>query len=291
MEGIIIGNISNTYKIETIETTYIAHARGKFKNQDIKPLVGDRVEIEVIDEEKNEAIIEEIKTRKNEIKRPKIANIDQIVFIISTKSPKPDLLMLDKQLAYSEKIKIEPIIIVNKCDLKDEYKTIKELYTKVGYKVIVTSAKQNIGIDELKQELQNKTSVFSGNSGVGKSSIINALFDKEKTQEGEISKKNKKGKNTTTDTKLYKLEKDTYIADTPGFSSFEISEIESTELDKCFREFVPEIENCEFIGCTHIKEENCGIKKAIESEKISVERYERYCKIYSELKEKEKYKW
>ena len=255
MEGIIIGNISNTYKIETIETTYIAHARGKFKNQDIKPLVGDRVEIEVIDEEKNEAIIEEIKTRKNEIKRPKIANIDQIVFIISTKNPKPDL------------------------------------YTKVGYKVIVTSAKQNIGIDELKQELQNKTSVFSGNSGVGKSSIINALFDKEKTQEGEISKKNKKGKNTTTDTKLYKLEKDTYIADTPGFSSFEISEIESTELDKCFREFVPEIENCEFIGCTHIKEENCGIKKAIESEKISVERYERYCKIYSELKEKEKYKW
>ena len=291
MEGIIIGNISNTYKIESTETIYVAYARGKFKNRDIKPLVGDRVEIEVTDEEKNEAIIEEIKTRKNEIKRPKIANIDQIVFIISTKNPKPDLLMLDKQLAYSEKIKIEPIIIVNKCDLKDEYKTIKELYTKVGYKVIVTSAKQNIGIDELKQELQNKTSVFSGNSGVGKSSIINALFNTEKTQEGEISCKNKKGKNTTTDIKLYELEKNTYIADTPGFSSFEISEIESTELDKCFREFVPEIENCEFIGCTHIKEENCGIKKAIESEKISIERYERYCKIYSELKEKEKYKW
>lgn len=291
MEGIIIGNISNTYKIETTEKIYVAYARGKFKNRDIKPLVGDRVEIEVTDEEKNEAIIEEIKTRKNEIKRPKIANIDQIVFIISTKNPKPDLLMLDKQLAYSEKIKIEPIIIVNKCDLKDEYKTIKELYTKVGYKVIVTSAKQNIGIDELKQELQNKTSVFSGNSGVGKSSIINALFNTEKTQEGEISCKNKKGKNTTTDIKLYELEKNTYIADTPGFSSFEISEIESTELDKCFREFVPEIENCEFIGCTHIKEENCGIKKAIESEKISIERYERYCKIYSELKEKEKYKW
>lgn len=291
MEGIIIGNISNTYKIETIETTYIAHARGKFKNQDIKPLVGDRVEIEVTNEEKNEAIIEEILPRNNEIKRPKIANIDQIIFIISTKNPKPDLLMLDKQLAYAEKIHVEPIIVVNKCDLKEIYKSIKELYSKVGYKVIVTSAKQNIGINELKQVLRNKISVFSGNSGVGKSSIINALFDKETTQEGEISKKNKKGKNTTTDTKLYELEKDTYIADTPGFSSFEISEIESTELDKCFREFVPEIENCEFIGCTHIKEENCGIKKAIESEKISVERYERYCKIYSELKEKEKYKW
>ena len=291
MEGIIIGNISNTYKIETTEKIYVAYARGKFKNRDIKPLVGDRVEIEVTDEEKNEAIIEEIKTRKNEIKRPQIANIDQIVFIISTKNPKPDLLMLDKQLAYSEKIKIEPIIIVNKCDLKDEYKTIKELYTKVGYKVIVTSAKQNIGIDELKQELQNKTSVFSGNSGVGKSSIINALFNTEKTQEGEISCKNKKGKNTTTDIKLYELEKNTYIADTPGFSSFEISEIESTELDKCFREFVPEIEKCEFVGCTHIKEENCGVKKAMQEGRVSTERYERYCKIYSELKEKEKYKW
>ena len=291
MQGIIIGNVSNTYKIETTEKIYVAYARGKFKNRDIKPLVGDRVEIEVTDEEKNEAIIEEILPRNNEIKRPKIANIDQIVFIISTKNPKPDLLMLDKQLAYAEKIHVEPVIVVNKCDLKEIYKSIKELYSKVGYKVIVTSAKQNIGIDELKQVLQNKISVFSGNSGVGKSSIINALFDKEKTQEGEISKKNKKGKNTTTDTKLYKLEKDTYIADTPGFSSFEISEIESTELDKCFREFVPEIEKCEFVGCTHIKEENCGVKEAMQEGRVSTERYERYCNMYDELKEKEKYKW
>ena len=291
MQGIIIGNVSNTYKIETTEKIYVAYARGKFKNRDIKPLVGDRVEIEVTDEEKNEAIIEEILPRNNEIKRPKIANIDQIIFIISTKNPKPDLLMLDKQLAYAEKIHVEPVIVVNKCDLKEIYESIKELYSKVGYKVIVTSAKQNIGIDELKQVLQNKISVFSGNSGVGKSSIINALFDKEKTQEGEISKKNKKGKNTTTDTKLYKLEKDTYIADTPGFSSFEISEIESTGLDKCFREFVPEIEKCEFVGCTHIKEENCGVKKAMQEGRVSTERYERYCSMYYELKEKEKYKW
>lgn len=291
MQGKIIGNISNVYKIKTESKEYNAYARGKLKNNEITPLVGDNVEIQVTDEEKSEAIIEKVEQRKNEIKRPKISNIDQIIFVISTKHPKPDLLMLDKQLAYAEKLGINAIIIINKIDLQDSYIEIKEEYSKVGYKVIVTSAKQNIGIDELKQELQNKTSVFSGNSGVGKSSIINALFDKEKTQEGEISKKNKKGKNTTTDTKLYKLEKDTYIADTPGFSSFEISEIESTGLDKCFREFVPEIENCEFIGCTHIKEENCGIKKAIESEKISVERYERYCKIYSELKEKEKYKW
>jgi len=291
MQGIIIGNISNTYKIKTETKIYEAFARGKFKNEEITPLVGDKVEIEVTDEEKSIAIIEKVLPRKNEIKRPKMANIDQIIFIVSTKNPKPDLLMLDKQLAYVEKLNIEPIIIINKIDLQDTYKQIQELYSSVGYKTIVTSAKQLLGIDEVIQELKNKISVFSGNSGVGKSSIINAIFGKDKTQEGEISQKNKKGKNTTTDTKLYELEENTYIADTPGFSSFEISEIESTELDKYFREFKQEIENCEFVGCTHIKENMCGIKDAIEAGRISPERYERFCKIYEELKDKEKHRW
>ena len=291
MQGIIIGNISNSYKIKTDVKIYEAYARGKFKNEDITPLVGDKVEIEITDEEKGTAIINKIHPRKNEIKRPKMANIDQIIFIISTKNPKPDLLMLDKQLAYVEKLKIEPIIIINKIDLQDTYKRIQELYSKIGYKTIVTSAKQNIGIQELKQELKNKISVFSGNSGVGKSTTINALFGTNTTQEGEISKKNKKGKNTTTDTKLYELEENTYIGDTPGFSSFEISEIESTELDKYFREFKKQIENCEFVGCTHIKEQECGIKSAIKNGEISQERYERFCKIYEELKDKEKHRW
>jgi len=291
MQGLIIGNISNIYKIKTETKIYEAFARGKFKNDEIKPLVGDIVDVEITDEEKQTAIIEKILPRKNEIKRPKMANIDQIIFIISTKNPKPDLLMLDKQLAYVEKLGIEPIIIINKIDLQDTYKQIQELYQNIGYKTIVTSAKQGIGIDEVIQILQNKISVFSGNSGVGKSSIINALFGVDKTQEGEISLKNKKGRNTTTDTKLYELEKDAYIADTPGFASFEISEIESTELDKYFREFKQEIKNCEFVGCTHIKEEICGIKHAIEDGRISQERYERFCKIYEELKDKEKHKW
>lgn len=291
MQGIIIGNISNTYKIKTESQEYEAYARGKFKNEEITPLVGDKVEIEITDENKKIAVIEKILPRKNEIKRPKMANIDQIIFIISTKNPKPDLLMLDKQLAYVEKLKIEPIILINKIDLQDTYKTIQELYTQISYKVIVTSAKQEIGINEVKQTLKDKISVFSGNSGVGKSSIINAIFGGNKTQEGEISHKNKKGKNTTTDTKLYELDKNTYIADTPGFSSFEISEIETTELEKYFREFVPEIANCEFVGCTHIKEQECGIKKAVQYGKISKERYERFCKIYEELKEREKYRW
>lgn len=291
MQGIIIGNISNIYKVKTEQGIYDSYARGKLKNEEITPVVGDNVEIQITDEEKKTAIIEKIQLRKNYIKRPKMANIDQIIFIISTKNPKPDLLMLDKQLAYVEKLRIEPIIVINKIDLDETYRPIQELYSEIGYKTIVTSAKQLIGIEELKQNLKNKISVFSGNSGVGKSSIINAIFEKDKTQEGEISKKNKKGKNTTTDTKLYELEENTYIADTPGFASFEISEIESTELDQFFREFKKEISNCEFVGCTHIKEQNCGIKKANEEGKISKERYERYCKIYEELKEKEAHRW
>ena len=291
MQGRIIGNIANNYKIMTESGEYSCYARGKFRNQETTPIVGDNVEILIINEEKREAIREEIKERKNEIKRPKIANINQIIFIISTKNPKPDLLMLDKQLAYANKIGIEAIIVINKMDLQENYKKIQEEYTNVGYKTIVTSAKEKIGIEEVKKCLKNKISVLSGNSGVGKSSIINAIYGFNKTEEGEISQKNKKGKNTTTDTKLYEIEKNTYVADTPGFSSFEINEIESIELDKCFLEFKNEIEKCEFVGCTHIKEKNCEIKKDVEKGTISKGRYERYCIIYNELKDKEKCKW
>ncbi len=288
------------YKIKTEEKEYNAYARGKFKNEEIIPLVGDMVEITLLSEdqisnsEKNnatiDAVIERILPRKNSLKRPKVANVDQIIFILSAKHPKPDLLMLDKQLAYAEFIGIEPIIIINKMDLAN-CEEIKKLYTQVGYKTLIASAKEIIGIDEIKEILRNKTSVFSGNSGVGKSSIINAIYGFNKTEEGEVSKKNKKGKNTTTDTKLYEIEENTFIADTPGFSSFEISEIESSELDKCFIEFKEKIKNCEFIGCTHIKEENCGIKEAVKNGEISEDRYERYCTIYEELKDKEKNRW
>lgn len=296
------------YKIKTEKKEYNAYARGKLKNIEITPLVGDIVEFSVLNEEeiknghnneiknniynstKIDAVIEKILPRKNELKRPKVANIDQIVFILSAKHPKPDLLMLDKQLAYAEFVNIKPIIIINKMDLAN-CEEIQKLYTKIGYKTIISSAKEAIGIEAIKEILKNKTSVFSGNSGVGKSSIINAIYGYNKTEEGEISKKNKKGKNTTTDTKLYEIEENTFIADTPGFSSFDITEIESTELDKCFKEFKDKIKNCEFVGCTHIKEKICGIKEAVENGKITQDRYDRYCIIYEELKEKEKNRW
>lgn len=296
MRGIIIENISNLYKVKTEEgIVYEANARGKFKKDDITPVVGDFVECEVVkeDKEKDRVSIDKILDRKVYIKRPKIANISQIVLVVSSKHPKPDLLMLDKQLAFIEYLGIKALIVLNKTDLDKEktFKQIKNVYERIGYKVLETEAKEGVGIKELKIELLNNTNVFSGNSGVGKSTLINSIFDKDVTLEGEISKKNKRGKNTTTYTRLYEIDKNTFIADTPGFSTFDISEIESRDLCLYFKEFRKYINDCEFVGCTHIKEENCGIKNAIKEGKIEQERYDRFCKIYNELKEKEKRKW
>ena len=274
MQGFIIENIANLYKIKDKDNIFEATARGKFKKDEITPVVGDFVEYDIIDQEKKKAVITEIKERKVYIKRPKMANITQIIFVISSKDPKPDLLMLDKQLAFAEYLHIKSIIVLNKIDLdkKQEFEQIKKIYQDIGYKVIETNAKDRIGIEKLKEAMKNEINAFSGNSGVGKSTLINGIFKKDITEEGEISKKNKRGKNTTTAIKLYEVAKNTWIADTPGFSTFEISEIESTDLDKYFKEFKDRIKDCEFIGCTHIKEENCGIKKAVEEGKISKDR-------------------
>lgn len=290
LKGTIIKNESNIYTVITEKGKYNAIPRGKFKNQDIVPVVGDRVKLSI---ENDIAIIEEIMPRNVYIKRPKLANITQIIFVQSSKNPKPDLLLLDKQLAFAEYLKVKSIIILNKIDLdkNKEFKKIKKIYEEIGYKVIETQANENIGIDKLKNELKGNISAFAGNSGVGKSTLINRLFNNNITLEGEISQKNKKGKNTTTTIQIYEIEKNAYIADTPGFSTLDISEIQSKDLDEYFIEFKKYIRECEFIGCTHIKEQNCGIKRAVESGKISIDRYNRFCKIYEELKEKERRKW
>ena len=295
MKGIIIENISNLYQVKSFENDniYESIARGKFKKEEITPVVGDRVEISIIDEKDKKAVIEKIEERKVYIKRPKLANMTQIVFVVSSKDPKPDLLMLDKQLAFAEYLGIKAIIVLNKTDLdkKQEFKEIKKVYQNIGYNVIETNAKEKIGIDKLKALLKGNINGFSGNSGVGKSSLINAIFNKDVTEEGEISKKNRRGKNTTTSIKLYEIDDKTFIADTPGFSTFDISEIESKNLCLYFKEFKKYIEDCEFIGCTHIKEENCGIKEAVREGKIDSKIYERFVKIYEDLKKREERRW
>ncbi len=298
-KGRVIEVISNTVKVE-LENNEICDAsiKGIFRKEDIFPVVGDIVLVDILEDKQEEkkGIICEILDRHVYIKRPKIANISKLFLVVSMNKPKPDLLMLDKQIAFAELLDIEIVIILNKSDLGDEtfVNEIKSVYEKIGYRVIVSMAKEstNKGLMEIQKCLKNNISAFSGNSGVGKSTLINSIFDKSMTLEGEISRKNNKGKNTTTSTKLYKIEDNSYIADTPGFATFSIEEIYYKDLDKYYKEFRNHICECEFVGCTHIKEEKCGIKKAVEENVISKKRYSRYVKIYEELKNKEeKKKW
>ena len=247
IKGRIINNISNIYFVETENGIYECNARGKIKSTELSPVVGDIVLIEILDEENKKAIINQIEERKNYIKRPKLANITQLIFVLSAKMPKPDLLMLDKQLAFAELLGIKSVIVINKIDLDDKaIQNIENTYSKIGYKVIKTIAKDKQGIEIVKEILKGEISAFSGNSGVGKSTLINSIFGDNTTEEGLISAKNKKGKNTTTTIKLYKLDENTYIADTPGFSTFDISEIESKELEEYFVEFKDKMKGGKF---------------------------------------------
>lgn len=289
IRGKIINIISNIFYVEVDGKIYECTSRGIFKTKDLKPVVGDSVLIEVENEKGN---ILEIVDRTKYIKRPKMANLTQLILVVSSKNPVPDLLMLDKQLVFAEFLNVKPIIVINKIDLdENEANNIEQIYSSIGYIVIKTNAKGNINVEELKKYLEGNISGFSGNSGVGKSTLINSIFEKDTTLEGEISKKNSKGKNTTTSVKLYKIGEDSYIADTPGFSNFDIYEIPYKELYKYFIEFNEYIEKCEYLDCTHIKEKVCGIKDAVNKNKISESRYENFKKIYEELKDKEEHKW
>lgn len=285
-KGLIVKNISNTYTVKMNKQAYVCTAKGKFKNENITPVVGDNVEFDIIDEYKKEGLITEILERSVYLKRPKVANITQIMLVISIKSPKPDLFMLDKQIAFAEFLKIKPVIIINKCDLDEnsEAERIQKIYSNIGYEVILTEAKNSLGISKIKELLKNNITVFSGNSGVGKSTITNSILGKIKTKEGEISLKNQKGKNTTTVITIYEAGKNSYIVDTPGFSSFDVNEINYKELKNYFIEFKKD--ECEFLDCSHIKERDCKIRDDVTKGIISKERYENYYNLYEILKNK-----
>lgn len=294
INGIIIKILANLCYVETKNGTYECEVRGIFRKNKTIPTVGDNVEITILDENKKTGFIEKINKRINCIIRPAIANINKIILVISVKKPKSDLVLLDKQIAFAILNNIEPILCINKTDLDDEElaNDIEKIYTNIGYKVIKTQAINRIGTLEIEDIIQpNDICAFSGNSGVGKSTLINSIFGQDTMKEGNISEKIARGKHTTRHVELFKMPNGGYIADTPGFSTFDILDTPSENLINLFSEFVPYIENCEYRDCTHIKEKECGIKEAVEEGKISKDRYERFVKIYEELKQKEDRKY
>lgn len=282
IKGLVTKVYSDKYTVSVNGEKIDCIARGLFKLKKSKPLVGDIVEIK-------DNVIEKIYPRKNEFIRPPIANVEQLVIVIATTNPAPDLLLLDKQLIMAKKNDVDPIICVNKIDLKDDYDEIVNVYQDLGYQVITTNAKEGLGVEKLAIILQNKITAFTGNSGVGKSALTNSIFKDEISEEGETSKKLEKGKHTTKFVELYEIAPNSYIADTPGFSTYELKDISYRELDRYFSEFVPHIQDCKYRGCTHIKEEKCAVKKAVERRLISKGRYERYCTLYEKLKGENKW--
>lgn len=292
MIGKIMKGIAGFYYVGVAESgVYECKAKGIFRKDKIKPLVGDDVEIEVLNEEEKLGNIVKILPRRSELIRPAVANIDQALVIFAAREPKPNLSLLDRFLVIMEKQDIPVIICFNKQDLCDEEEVgrLKEIYEACGYPVVLASAKQGEGIEEIKSRLRGKTTTVAGPSGVGKSSLTNLLQNEVQMETGEISKKLGRGRHTTRHSQIIQIEEDTWLYDTPGFTSFYVEEIEKEELRFYFREFSKYEGTCRFQGCTHTHEPGCMVKNALEEGKISKERYENYLELYGELKEKRRY--
>ena len=292
MIGKIMKGIAGFYYVGVADSgVYECKAKGIFRKDKIKPLVGDDVEIEVLNEEEKLGNIVKILPRRSELIRPAVANIDQALVIFAAREPKPNLSLLDRFLVIMEKQDVPVIICFNKQDLCDEEEVgrLKEIYEACGYPVVLASAKQGEGIEEIKSRLRGKTTTVAGPSGVGKSSLTNLLQNEVQMETGEISKKLGRGRHTTRHSQIIQIEEDTWLYDTPGFTSFYVEEIEKEELRFYFREFSKYEGTCRFQGCTHTHEPGCMVKNALEEGKISKERYENYLELYGELKEKRRY--
>lgn len=292
MQGKIIKGIAGFYYIHAENgQMYECKAKGAFRKQKIKPLVGDMVRIAVLDEAEHLGNVEEILPRKNELIRPAVANIDMALVIFAAAKPEPNFNLLDRFLCMMEFQNVPVTICFNKTDLVDEEKIeeYRRIYEPAGYRIMSTCTRTGEGVDAVKALLHGKTTTVAGPSGVGKSSLINALQSDVQMQTGVISDKIDRGKHTTRHSEIVPVMEDSYIMDTPGFSSMDVPGFEKEDLWTCFPEFREYEPYCKFQGCSHINEPDCGVKEALAEGKISSVRYENYKLLYEELKNMKKY--
>lgn len=287
MQGKIIKGIAGFYYVNIDKKgTFECKAKGAFRNEGTKPLVGDNVEIDVIDEEKKLGNIVSILERKSEMIRPACANVDQALIIFAIKSPDPNFNLLDRFLIYMESENVPCLICFNKDDLADseDAEAIRQAYINAGYPLLFTSAKDSVGIDALKDILENKTTVVAGPSGVGKSTIVNLLCEKNVMETGTISEKTERGRHTTRHAELLPIKEGTYIMDTPGFTSLDVFGADSSSLADYYNEFEPYVPFCRFLDCKHINEPGCEVKNKVEDGTISKMRYANYCQLMEDIK-------
>lgn len=299
MTGKIVKGIAGFYYVHVVGAgIYECKAKGIFRYKNIKPLVGDNVDIDILDDDKKTGNITDILERENSLIRPAVANINQAMVIFAVKSPMPNLNLLDRFLVMMETQGINSVICFNKVDLvSDSKKTefdkelaeLKSIYEKAGYKVIFTSTTEGYGLDSIYRELKGKTTAFAGPSGVGKSSMLNALIPEAGMETGSISRKIERGKHTTRHSEIFNLEDDTYIMDTPGFSSVYAWALEKEELKEYFPEFESLKGKCRFNGCVHVNEPDCAVKEAVEQNTIAKSRYDNYLLMFDEIKNRKKY--
>ena len=287
IEGRIIKGIGGFYYIETEKGLYECRARGIFRKNKITPLVGDRVSISVVDEDNKKGVVEEIQERKTELVRPPIANVNKALIVFAVKNPTPHLSLLDRFIVLAERENLEIVIILTKIDLDDDntFEKIKNIYEPCGYKVIGVSNLENKNIDKVKEELKDNTVVFAGPSGVGKSSLLNQIDSNFQLKTGDVSDKIKRGKHTTRHAELFELKFGGMVADTPGFSSLTLDDIEDIDLKDYFIEF-EDYDDCKFGSrCIHQNEPNCAVKEAVENGEIPKERYESYIQLLNEIRQ------
>lgn len=288
-KGVIVKGIGGFYYVDDGKEVYECRARGKFRIKNITPLIGDRVEFEG-DPQSLQGYILKIFERKNQLIRPAVANVDQVVIVFAAKKPDTNMTLMQKLLVYLEYKKLDIVVCINKIDLDEEkaYMETVKLLEDIPYNLIMTSAKTNVGIDQLEEILKDRISVFAGPSGVGKSSLLNCIQSGLKLKTGELSKKTERGTHTTRHAKLIKLEKGGMVADTPGFTSFDMEELEIKTLESCFPEFRNH-SSCYFQDCIHDKEPRCGIKDAVMRGEINRIRYDFYLSLLSDLKNSRRY--